>query len=395
MFKSKVGFTNFGNAKKSKKILDIFKDIKKKYHTRKDLLLLSLSHKYKDSFKFKDLRKYKRYNSYLLIGMGGSALGAKAIYSFLNFKIKKKFEFFDNLKLLKLRKTKEKKFNIVISKSGNTLETIININTLKNIKNSLFITENKNNYLRQLANQLQTEVFEHRNYIGGRYSVLSETGMLPASLMGLDYKKFKRFDYLIKNKNFKNYLIMNVDYILQNYNKKKTNSIILNYDENSQDLFYWYQQLIAESLGKKSQGILPIVSLMPKDNHSLMQLYLDGSRNNFFTFFRVEDGLERKRINKKYLTNSNKYLYNKTADDILKAQFYATQNIFKKKKIPFRSFVIKKRDEKTLGELFCFFILETIMLGKMLKINPFDQPEVELIKKETSKLLKVGKNNLR
>ena len=123
---------------------------------------------------------------------------------------------------------------------------------------------------------------------------------------------------------------MNVDYILQNYNKK-TNSIILNYDENSQDLFYWYQQLIAESLGKKSQGILPIVSLMPKDNHSLMQLYLDGSRNNFFTFFRVEDGLERKRINKKYLTNSNKYLYNKTADDILKAQFYATQNIFKKK----------------------------------------------------------------
>ena len=69
--------------------------------------------------------------------------------------------------------------------------------------------------------------------------------------------------------------------------------------------------------------------------------------------------------------------------------------IYLKKKIPFRSFVIKKRDEKTLGELFCFFILETIMLGKMLKINPFDQPEVELIKKETSKLLKVGKNNLR
>ena len=86
---------------------------------------------------------------------------------------------------------------------------------------------------------------------------------------------------------------MNVDYILQNYNKK-TNSIILNYDENSQDLFYWYQQLIAESLGKKSQGILPMVSLMPKDNHSLMQLYLDGSRNNFFTFLGLKMVLKEK-----------------------------------------------------------------------------------------------------
>ena len=67
--------------------------------------------------------------------------------------------------------------------------------------------------------------------------------------------------------------------------KKKFNSIILNYDEKSTDLFYWYQQLIAESLGKKNKGILPIISNMPKDNHSLMQLYLDGPKNNFFTFF--------------------------------------------------------------------------------------------------------------
>ena len=69
------------------------------------------------------------------------------------------------------------------------------------------------------------------------------------------------------------------------YKNKKTNSIILNYDESSQDLFYWYQQLVAESLGKKGKGILPIISLVPRDNHSLMQLYLDGMKNNFFTFF--------------------------------------------------------------------------------------------------------------
>ena len=163
--------------------------------------------------------------------------------------------------------------------------------------------------------------------------------------------------------------------------------MILNYDQNSQDLFHWYQQLVAESLGKNTKGILPIISLMPKDNHSLMQLYLDGPKNNFFTFFRVENKNSSK-INKKYLLYSNAYLKNKKTYDILKAQFEATQNVFKKRKIPFRSFVVKNRDERALGDLFCFFILETLILGKALKINPFGQPEVELIKKETFKILK-------
>ena len=318
--------------------------------------------------------------------MGGSSLGAKAIYSFLNDKIKKKFNFVDNIDTQK-KYSADKKLNIVISKSGNTLETIVNLNTKKDIKNSIFITESNNNYLRKIAKEIDKEIFEHRNYIGGRYSVLSETGMLPACLMGLDPKKFKRIDYLIKDKNFQNQLVYNVSSILDFHNKKKTNSVILNYDPCSHDLFSWYQQLVAESLGKKSKGILPIISTMPKDNHSLMQLYLDGNRNNFFTFFRVENRSSQK-LNKKYLTNSHVYLSNKNTNDILKAQFEATQNVFREKKIPFRSFVVKKRDEKTLGELFCFFILETIMIGKALKIDPFNQPEVELIKKETYKILK-------
>jgi glucose-6-phosphate isomerase len=387
MLTGNIKFQNFKNNKKKIKITKIFKNIKKKIDDENDLFLNSLSANYKNSFNKKDLKKYKKFNSYNLIGMGGSSLGAKAIYSFLNYKIKKKFNFLDNLKTQKNKHTQKKQLNIVISKSGNTLETIANLNTQKSIKNSIFITENNNNYLRNIANEMKKEIFEHRDYIGGRYSVLSETGMLPAFLMGLDYIKLKRLNYLIKDKNFQNKLINNVSSILDFHNKKKTNSIILNYDPNSQDLFSWYQQLAAESLGKKSKGILPIISIMPKDNHSLMQLYLDGNKNNFFTFFRVENR-NSKKINKKYLTNSHSYLKNKKINDILKAQFEATQNVFKKKKIPFRSFVIKRRDEKTLGELFCFFILETIMIGKALKIDPFNQPEVELIKKETYKILK-------
>ena len=116
-----------------------------------------------------------------------------------------------------------------------------------------------------------------------------------------------------------------------------------------------------------------------------MQLYLSGPKNNFFTFFFVNAETSLKIINKDLLQTHN-YLKNKTLDGIKYAQFKATQKVFEKKNIPFRSFFIKKRNEKTLGELFTFFILETILLCKVMKINPFDQPAVELIKKETKKI---------
>ena len=216
--------------------------------------------------------------------------------------------------------------------------------------------------------------------------MLSEVGMLPAELMGLDIKKFKQINNLVKNKNFINSLTLNVSNTIYFLKQKKFNSIILNYDESSENLFKWYQQLVAESLGKKKNGIFPMISSMPKDNHSLMQLYLDGPKNNFFTFFYVKKKNSLNIINKELLS-SHFYLKNKNTDQIMFSQKLATQNIFLKKNIPFRSFEILNRDEKALGELFCFFILETILIGRALKINPYDQPSVELIKKETKKIL--------
>ena len=118
----------------------------------------------------------------------------------------------------------------------------------------------------------------------------------------------------------------------------------------------------------------------------MMQLYLDGLKNNFFTFFYVKDG-NSPQIKNKDILYSKKYLRNKKISEIIYAQKNATENIFIKKNIPFRSFEILKRDEKTLGELFCFFILETILLGKAMKINPYNQPAVESIKKETKRIL--------
>ena len=125
---------------------------------------------------------------------------------------------------------------------------------------------------------------------------------------------------------------------------------------------------------------------MPKDNHSIMQLYLDGSRNNFFTFFYVHEKNSPK-INKKKIFSSHKYLSNKSIDQIILSQKQATEKVFINKNLPFRSFEILNRNEKTLGELFCFFILETILIGRVLNVNPYDQPSVELIKQETKKIL--------
>ena len=386
MLTPRIKFVNFQIAKNKKiKISSNFFKIKNLISKYK--FLISLTSFYKYGYSKKLVKNLKKNSVFRIIGMGGSTLGAETIYQFLRNYTNKKFIFINNLKpnLTKYEKN-TKAINLIISKSGNTLETISNSNSLFKKNKNIFITEKKNSYLFNLANNLKSEIIEHKNYIGGRYSVLSEAGMLPAELMGFKEKKFKKLNYLVKNKSFLKSLINNVSSILTFIKQGKFNSIILNYDEQSDNLFKWYQQLIAESLGKKSKGILPIISTMPKDNHSLLQLYLDGPKTNFFTFFNVVEKKSEK-FNKIINDNSLEYLKNKSFFEILRAQQQATQNIFKLKKIPFRSFEIIKRNEETLGELFCFFILETILLGNALKVNPFDQPSVELIKKETTKIL--------
>jgi len=374
------GFLNIKNNKVIKRnFLNLLKDPPQLFETLKPT--------YKYSYTKKKILKYKKFSNIRIIGMGGSILGAEAIFNFLKKKIKKKLTFVNNLNSnADYFQDKNINLNLIISKSGNTLETIANANTLiKNRESNIVITEAKNSYLTDLASKLKAEIFEHKNYVGGRYSVLSEVGMLPAELMNLDESKFKQFNNLIKNKIFVKNLINNVAATLNLIKGGKHSSIILNYDEQSENLFKWYQQLIAESLGKKSKGLLPIISSMPKDNHSLMQLYIDGPKKSFYTFFNVLDNNLIKLDNS--ILASHKYLRNQSIEKIKQSQMLATERVFASKKIPFRSFRISKRDEKSLGELFCFFILETILLGRALKVNPFDQPSVELVKKETKKIL--------
>ena len=381
------------NLRKTKKVFNAFLlDLR----NNQIPLLASYEKNYEFDFSKKTVRKFSKYKNIIIIGMGGSILGTKSIYSFLGKKIKKKVFFFDNLdtnlnsNYKKIKNLKNSCF-IVAGKSGKTIETIVNIGAVfsKNLlKNKLIIiAEPTDNALMEIANKYHAEVIEHKEFISGRYSVLSETGMFPSALMGLNLKKFKNLKRLIKNKNFSTILIQNVASIYTFILKKINNSVTLNYDSNLNDLGYWYQQLVAESLGKKGKGINPILSFGPKDHHSLLQLYLDGPKDKFFTFFNSSPKENKFKVSKNIIPNNMKFLKNKNLKFIINAQCDAVKNIFKLKEIPYRQITFNKKNEEELGEIFTFFVLETILLSRLMNVNPFDQPAVEQVKIETKKIL--------
>ena len=379
----------------SKKFEKVFTEIKNEISNENKTLNV-LNKKFNFNFKTKDLQKFKKFKIIAIIGMGGSILGAEALYNFLDKKIKKKVYFFNNINENKIKNFKQK-YNlskilfIIISKSGNTIETLSNTYALKilkkNSKNIILISEKKNNALFSLSKKLNLFYIEHKQYVGGRFSVLSEVGIIPAYLMEVNVPKLrsKILESLkIKKKNF---LKKNTIKLVQLINSKKFNNLIfLNYVPNLEKFLFWCQQLIAESLGKKNKGFLPMISNTPKDHHSLLQLYLDGPKDKIFYIFSY-DKQSKEKIKLTKNSNFTNFLNNKDLNTIKKAQKNALIKSFKKKKVPYREFKIKNLSEETLGELFSYFIFETVVIGKMLNINPFDQPAVERVKIDTKKML--------
>ncbi len=386
----KKGFSK-NNSKNYQKIFFSIKDNLENSNQTLNIL----SKNFKLNFKITDLRKFQKFNNIVIIGMGGSILGTEAIYGFLKKKIKKNIYFLDDIdweKILDLKKIKfSKTLFIIISKSGNTIETLSNALFLKvlkkNSKNIIIITERNNNYLHFLSKKLNLFLIEHKTNIGGRYSVLSEVGLVPAYLMGINVIKLRsQCLSFLKRKN--NQFLKESALKLSNLiNTKKINNLVfLNYSPRLEKFLYWCQQLIGESLGKKNKGFFPVVSNMPKDHHSLLQLYLDGPKDKIFHIFSAEEKIEKK-FNTGKMFQKKTFLNNQNLQKIKKAQKNALIKSLKKNKIPFREFIIKNLNEETLGRLFSYFILETIMVGKLINVNPFDQPAVEQVKTFTKKLL--------
>ena len=387
--------TNSYKRKISASFDKIFNDINVNLDNSKNTYHV-LSKKFNFNFKVTDLKKFKKFENIVLVGMGGSILGANAIYDFLKHKIKKNYFFFDNLdseKLIKFKK--ENKINkclfIIISKSGNTIETITNFLELRiikyNAKNIIIITEKKESALYSISKKYNLFFVEHKKYLGGRYSVLSEVGIIPSYMMGVDIKKLRK--NLLKYFKKKDKLFLKQSTVsLSQIIKKRIyrNIIFLNYSPKLEKFLYWCQQLIAESLGKKGKGLLPIVSNSPKDHHSLLQLYFDGPRDKIFYLF-GDNRIKGNKMKMKKITNKINFLDNKKLDKVKMAQQQAIKKVLIKNKIPFREFKINQFNEETLGELFSYFMLEISLIGRLLNINPFDQPAVEQVKIFTKKIL--------
>ncbi len=345
--------------------------------------------------------KIKNKKNKLIIGLGGSSAGAKAINQYLGYN----FYFFDNYdpayiyNFLHLHDLNE--FNIyVISKSGNTFETLaifnlvyqhlIKKNKIQEINDNICcITENSDNALFNFAKKNSIKILSHNPDIGGRFSVFSETAM---SLFDINPNIVAECTGKIINKLKDNNLedtlnpVVNAAILLsiQEINNLNFNINLL-YEYSLKNFSYWFHQLFAESLGKNENALTPMTSICPKDHHSMMQLYIDGPRDKFFNIYEPSSESHFDKFAKFELGK----IENKSPSNLLKSQFLGLVQTFREKKIPFKIISInhsKSSRLESILQLLSYNILETIILGYAQNIDPYDQPAVEQIKLNTFKV---------
>ena len=369
-------------------------ELKNEFKNNDNEILQSFTRKYQEG-----IRKIKKNikidnKKKIIIGLGGSSSGAKAMSFFLNDEI----VYFDNLDIeyflnfFNQNKIQDYVF-FIISKSGDTFETLALLDLLiqeghklqnYNIFDSMIIvTENKNSLLKEFANKNKIQFVEHNPDIGGRFSILSETGMLPFIDLDIKVEDGSEKYLTLLGEESDTSPTLNAAIIstcIEKFNLSMYCNLIYNY--RLKHFSYWFHQLHAESLGKNGKGLTPLTSICPKDHHSMMQLYLDGPKNKIFNIFSPAD---EKHYNNFKIDEFNN-IKNYSPSGLLNKQCTSVIEVFREQGIPHR--IIKLIDHKNplnLIELFAYFLLETILLGKILNINPYGQPSVQLIKEKIFK----------
>ena len=382
----------------------------------------------------KDIKKYakenyKRYDDIIVLGIGGSALGVTALLNSLkdlnyNYLPKEKrggyprLFVLDNVdpdfvipifEMLNLKKT----LFIVITKSGTTTETMVQFmvayNLLKKflgeklIKNHLVvITDREKGLLLKIANELGVEKFYIPSDVGGRFSVLSPVGLLPASLIGIDIDKIlegaKIIDKQLKNNKIEEiepYLNSILHYISDIKYKKKI-SVMMPYSNRLYSFADWYRQLWAESLGKMFNrdgkkiftGQTPIKALGATDQHSQIQLYNEGPKDKIITLIKVEKSENDVKIPKEFNNYPELTIYhNHSLQEILNIELEATAKAFDKYGVFHCKLIFPKINEITIGQFIYFYEVSTAFSGELYNINAYDQPGVEEGKKNIKLLL--------
>ena len=328
-----------------------------------------------------------KFKDVVIVGIGGSILGTQMLHSCLYKESTSipAFHFIDNIDPLlisSLEKYLDKKTTlfIIVSKSGSTLETatafsLISKKVSKNQKtNIIIITENKTGLLYTYGEKNKIKTLEMPKFVSGRYSVLTSAGLLPAALMGIDIKKLligAKKGTETKNAETLAILIHNL------YSTKKRNTMTLfPYIDSFEYFNKWVIQLIAESLGKSSTvGILPISLTGSKDQHSMLQLLIDGPKDKWVLFTELENR------EKDYTINGIKY------SQILQAEKIGTEKSISEKHIQNATIKISHLDEENIGELIMTFEKAIALSGELLGVNAFNQPAVENSKSITKEIL--------
>ncbi len=342
---------------------------------------------------------------FIIFGIGGSNLGAKALIDVLQKNISVNIDFFDNIDPISFENSiNSMDLNntgfIIISKSGETLETLSQFaclielfeqkKSLYNLyKNTLIVTEDNENSLLKIAKLNQCKILKHEKNIGGRYSIFSNVGMIPAIIAGIDVKKIHAGALEeLNNVSSSDFLKIGQFFRYQNFTNYLSNNVVMTY---SDALFYfgkWYLQLWAESLGKNGKGITAIHSVGATDQHSQLQLYLDGPKDKFFTFITTNHAKKGIKLNKKIMKEIKiNCLIDKTMGDLMEAEQNATIETFKKNKLIFREINLNTINENSIGKLMAYSIKETIAICEYFGVNPFNQPAVEESKLLTKEYL--------
>ncbi len=346
----------------------------------------------------------KNKEKIIIFGTGGSNLGARALHN-ISSNSNINLEFYDNIDPISFEKNfKNVKFEstgfIIISKSGTTPETLSQFSCLYHkaieanqaqifFSNTLIITEFKESPLFTIAKENNCLLLEHHRDIGGRYSIFTNVGLVPAIISGLNINEL--LDGATE-------VIKNIDkyspydlgrYLTHKENSSFTNNVLMTYSDSLYFFGKWYLQLWAESIGKKNRGITAIHSIGTTDQHSQLQLYLDGPRDKYFTFITTDHSKKGISLNNQLFKNTSvNYFKDKTMGDLMQAEQRATLETFKLNNFNFREIYLPSIDEKNLGKLLCFSIMETIASCIYLDVDPFDQPAVEQGKKLTKTYLR-------
>ena len=344
------------------------------------------------------------HDEFLILGTGGSSLGAQCIYEISKScenSTRRNINFVSNLDSCTLQtifskiKDPSKVAILCVSKSGETLETITQFLLLSKLfaaqdlsSKVVIITEDKPSTLKQIAIDNDYLCLDHPNTIGGRFSVFSIVGMLPAVICGIDPFEIRNGGKKILHSNLED-VKAGATFVFQNVRKNITNHVSFIYSDKLMFFAEWLAQLYAESSGKSDVGITPITARGSVDQHSQLQLYLDGCSDKCFSFFYEKQPCDM-LISNSNLPEKFSYLNGKKVSDIFEAQCNATINSLLEKKRPLRKFELPAITPEILGELFMHFMIEVPAVCNLIGVTPFNQPAVERGKIITKSLLSSG-----